>query len=32
MNDVRLNLQQVAAPAELQLAAELGNEELQAIP
>ena len=32
MNDVRLDLQQVPAPAELLLAAELGDEELQAIP
>ena len=32
MNDVRLDLQQVAARAELRLAAELGDEELLAIP
>ena len=32
MNDVRLDLQQVPAPAELLLAAELGDIELLAIP
>ena len=32
MNDVQLDLQQVPARAELLLAAELGDEELQAIP
>ena len=32
MSDVRLDPQQVPAPAELLFAAELGDEELQAIP
>ena len=32
MNDVRLDLQQVSAAAELLLAAELGDAELKAIP
>ena len=32
MSDARLDIQQVAARAELWLAAALGDEELQAIP
>ena len=32
MNDVQLDLQQVPARAELRLAADLGDEELKAIP